>query len=217
MLEFFIVQFFFVNKQYFLTHKLVNHSTGFPMVYKHSNFYLTIFIFPFPIGTCAMCHLGANFVFLLAVSSVMVDGNTPPTIYHNQLWLAINNTYANLMSYGYVPFATQPTTSLRLSLGLATAKLPSAVIACYDPSTSNQGNQGLCSLWRTGLVSNSSNELQSLGLTGNPKCMVINSVNLGQRLKTTLFIYIFHCTSRPLWDFVARNSPCNSHVSSTLS
>ena len=139
-----------------------------------------------------MCHLGVIFVVLLAGSAVMVNGNSPPTLYHNQLWVAINNTYTDLMcSFGYVPFATYPTTSLRHCVGLATAKLASAAISCYDSSAANQANQGVCSLWGTGHVSKRTYELQSLGLTGNPKCMIINSVNLGQWQQTTLFRVIY--------------------------
>ena len=166
------------------------YCTGLQMLYKHPSSHLTIPVFPFPIGT--MCHLSVIFVVLLAGSAVMVNGNSPPTLYHNQLWVAINNTYTDLMcSFGYVPFATYPTTSLRHCLGLATAKLASAVIRCYDSSAANQANQGVCSLWETGHVSNWTHVLQSLGLTGNPKCMTINSMNLGQWPKQHCS-YIFH-------------------------
>ena len=138
-----------------------------------------------------MGQLGVVFVSLLACTTVMVVGDSLPTIYRNELWLTINNTYTDLICYfGYVPFATYPTTSVRLCLGLATAQLASA--ACYDSPAANQANQELCSLWRTGLASNSTNstsELQSLGLTGNPMCMISNSENSSELVKNKFPLY----------------------------
>ena len=170
--------------------KLRNQSCDFS-IYMSNIFVLTILIFHFPIET--MCHLGVIVVFLMGWPWVMVNGNSPPTIYHNQLWLSSNITnYKQMCPFDYVPTATYPTTSLLHCLGLATAHLASADAACYDSSAANQANQRMCSLWGTGLSSNLTNELLSLGLTGNPKCMINSSpVNSrGQWLKTTLFLFI---------------------------